>query len=108
VAEESQRSRVFFQAIVPISAAVIGGLVGAIATTWVQAGNSDAAQMDTVVALLKDVSLTSQQKLQALETYKEISDRPWAIIRSLTSSLTSAVAIAIGAMIAGGVFFRRN
>jgi hypothetical protein len=108
VAEESRRSRIFFRAVVPITAAVIGGLVGAIATAWVQAGNSDAAQMDAVVALLKDVSLTPQQKLQALEAYKEISDRPWGIIRSLTSSLTSAVAIGIGAMIAGGFFIRRN
>ena len=97
---ETRKEKIFYQVIVPI----VGAVLGAITATWFQSASIDRAQLQDVIQLLRDPSLTAPQKLQALELYKEITDRPWSIIRSLVSMLTMTVAIAVGAMVAGGFF----
>lgn len=101
---ESKRERFVYQGLIPVIAAI----VGAIAATWVQSANIDQAQLSDVVSMLKDPALSADQKLQALNLYKEITDRPWAILRSLTTMLTMSVSIAVGAAVAGGFFIKKH
>ncbi|HMG46806.1 MAG TPA: hypothetical protein VK614_05045 [Allosphingosinicella sp.] len=101
---ETRKEKFLYQVVVP----VIGAILGAIAATWFQSASIDKAQLQDVIHLLRDPLLTAPQKLQALEVYKEITDRPWSIIRSLVTTLTMTISIAIGAMVAGGFFMRRN
>ncbi len=103
MALETAKERVIYQGIVPIIAAIIG----AFAATWFQSFTVDQAQIADVVSLLKDPELKPDQKLQALKLYEQITDRPWSIIRSLTTTLTVAITMALGAMVAGG-FFNKN
>jgi ABC-type uncharacterized transport system permease subunit len=100
---ESRRERLIYQGAIPVVAAI----AGAMAATWFQSASIDQAQLHDVVALLQDPKLTSAQKLQALEIYKEITDRPWGIIRSLTSTLTTAAIFVLTALVMGG-FFRKQ
>ena len=101
---ESRKERILYQAVVPIAAAILG----AIAATWFQSAIIDKTQLADIVHLLKDPQLTAQQKLQGLNIYKEITDRPWSVIRSLVSYLGLSVSMGIGAAVAGGWFQRRN
>ncbi len=97
---ETGKQRLFWQGVVPI----VGAIIGAVCATWFQATTIDQAQLSDVVALLKEPQLNAQQKIQALEIYKEISDRPWSIVRSLVSTFTMAVSVCVGALVFGGVF----
>ena len=104
MAIDSRRDRVIFHGIVP----VLGAILGAIAATWFQSSNLDHAQLDDVMKLIKDQSLSPQQKLQALEIYKEITDRPWSLIRSVVSYFGIALGSIIGALTVGGFFSRHS
>ena len=84
MAIEGRRDAIIYKIVVP----VVGAIAGAIVATWLGAANADNAQLSDVVSLLKDPSLSAQQKLQALEIYKDITDRPWSVIRSLVTTLT--------------------
>jgi len=101
---ETRKDKLIYGIAVPI----IGAILGAIVATWIQASTIDKAQLADVVSLLKDPQLTAQQKIQALQMYREITDRPWGIIRSLTSMLTSAAMFAVGALVVGGYFRKDN
>jgi hypothetical protein len=100
MALESSKERLFWQGVVPI----VGAVIGAVCATWFQASTIDQAQLSDVIALLKDPQLSAQQKIQALEIYKEISDRPWSVVRSLVNTFTLTVSVVIGALIYGGIF----
>jgi hypothetical protein len=104
MALESRRDKLIYGGFVPI----IGAVAGAIAATWFQTASLDQAQLDDVITLLKDPSLTAQQKLQALEIYREITDRPWELIRSLTTTFTMTVSVIVGALVFGGFFTKRT
>jgi hypothetical protein len=103
MALETFKERAIWQGAVPI----FGAIVGAVVATWFQASTIDKAQLSDVVALLKDPQLTAQQKLQALEIYREISDRPWSVIRSLLAYGGVALGSIIGALTVGGFFQKR-
>jgi ABC-type uncharacterized transport system permease subunit len=91
VALESPTEKIIYGLVVPILAAVIGALVA----TWFGAASVDHAQVQDVVGLLKDPNLSGPQKLKALEIYKEITDRPWGLARTLVTTAT-IIAAAIG------------
>ena len=101
---ETAKEKLLYQGVVPILAA----MAGAVAATWFQSLSFDNAQIADVIQLLKDPKLTAEQKLQALKIYQDITDRPWSVVRTLVNSLTMAVAIAVGALVAGGFFVRRS
>lgn len=100
MALDTRAERVVYQGLIP----VLGAVLGAIAATWYQSASMDSAQIGDITALLRDPQLNSQQKIQALEMYKEITDRPWYVIRSLTTSFTICVAMVLAALNAGGWF----
>jgi hypothetical protein len=102
MAIEGRRDTIIYKLIVPIT----GAILGAIAATWFRAASFDAAQLQDIVMLIKDDSLTGAQKTQALEIYKEITDRPWSIVRSLVASFSFAVAALIGLWAARGNPFK--
>jgi hypothetical protein len=97
MALETTKEKLIWQGLVPI----VGAVIGAIVATWFQAATIDKAQLADVVALLKDPSLTGPQKISALEIYKEITDRPWSVLRSLVS-----VGTVLGAAIGFAYAFR--
>jgi hypothetical protein len=39
------------------------------------------------MTVLGDTKLTGPEKLKALEVYREVTDRPWAIMRTLMTAL---------------------
>jgi hypothetical protein len=92
MAIEGRRDTVIYKVIVPISGAVLGAVIA----TWIRSASIDNAQLKDILIMIQDSSLTGSQKLQALQLYREITDRPWSILRSLVSSLT-VVAGMIGA-----------
>ena len=81
------REKLLYQVMVPVVAALLGVIAGAI----FQLFTLDKAQPVDVMSLLKDPAFSPAQKLQALNAYKEITDRPWAIIRSLVGIFTFVV-----------------
>lgn len=100
---ETKRQRLLYQGLVPIAAAIIG----AISATWFQSTSIDQAQLNDVISLIGDPKLSSEQKLQALELYREITDRPWAIIRSLVTAFTMTLSVVVGALVFGGYFNKK-
>ena len=92
---ETRRERIIYFALVPLIAAVLGALATAIFT-------GQGCAIDTpnsVVDILGSSGLSSAEKMKALEVYREVSDRPWSLVRSLTTLLfvllgASAFAIA--------------
>jgi hypothetical protein len=101
--DESRRQQLIKQWVVPIAAAIIGGVAG----SFVQATSFDSAQVSDIVSVLKDPALSAEQKMRALEVYQEITDRPWSIIRSLVTFLGIALGTVIGSLIVGGYFQRK-
>ncbi|WP_143051844.1 hypothetical protein [Sphingomonas palmae] len=101
---ESKRDKILYQVVVPVATALLGAAAGAV----FQAVTLDKAQISDVIALLKDPALTAAQKLQALAVYKEITDRPWAIIRTFSGAITFAVPTVLMAMVVGGQFQRKG
>ena len=81
MAIEGRQDTIIYKVLVPIA----GAVAGALAATWFGAASIDNSQLLDVITLIKDPALSAAQKLQALNTYKEITDRPWAIVRQLTS-----------------------
>ena len=93
MAIEGRRDTIIYKIIVPVA----GAVAGALAASWFRAASIDNAQLSDVIALIKDPVLSASQKLQALNIYKEITDRPWAIVRSLTSAATTlAIVLVMG------------
>jgi hypothetical protein len=103
MAEESPRQRIVKNWVVPIAAAVIGGIAG----SFVQATSFDTAQVSDIISVMKDPSLTAEQKIQALQIYEKITDRPWSIIRSMVTYLGIALGSVLGALTVGGFFQRK-
>ncbi|RYD47814.1 MAG: hypothetical protein EOP60_16780 [Sphingomonadales bacterium] len=100
---ETRRERLIYQGAVPVIAAI----AGALAATWFQSANIDQAQLADIVRLISDPKLSADQKIQALNLYKEITDRPWYIMRNLATALGFAFMWAVGAAAAGG-YFRKD
>ena len=103
MADESRRQNLIKHWVVPIAAAVIGGIAG----SFVQATIFDSAQLSDIISVLKDPALAADQKIRALEIYEEITDRPWSIIRSLVTFSGMALGTVIGSLIVGGYFQRK-
>jgi hypothetical protein len=101
---ETRRDKLIYHGFIP----VLGAILGAIAATWFQSANLDNSQLHYVVTLLKDPALSAQEKLQALEIYKEITDRPWSVIRSIVTFFGISLGSLIGAMTVGGFFSRSS
>ena len=101
---ETPKERLLYQGAVPILAA----MAGAVAATWFQSVTFDNAQIADVITLLKDPTLSADQKLQALKMYQDITDRPWSVVRSLVTTLTMTISVAVGALVVGGFFNRRS
>ena len=100
---ETKRERLIYQGAI----SVIAAIAGALAATWFQSANVDQAQLADIVKLISDPKLTAEQKIQALSLYKEITDRPWLIMRNLATTLGFAIMWGIGAAAAGG-YFRKD
>jgi uncharacterized membrane protein len=92
MALNTTREKLIWQGVVPI----VGAIVGAVVATWFQASTIDKAQLADIIVLLKDPQLTAQQKIQALEIYREITDRPWSLVKGLASSLLGILAVSVG------------
>ena len=91
---ETKREKLIYYGAVPIIAAAIGATV----TAWMQAYAFDQSQSLDVAAILADKTLTGKEKLQALQIYSNMTDRPWAIARSLTNFLFVALGVFGGAI----------
>ena len=103
MSEQSRGQQIVKNWVVPVCAAVVGGIAG----SFVQATSFDTAQVSDIVAVMKDPALTADQKLQALQIYEKITDRPWSIIRSLLTYFSIALGSLIGALTVGGYFQRK-
>ena len=103
MANEDRRQQIITQWVVPITAAIIGGIAGSV----FQAASFDNAQVSDIISVLKDPALSADQKMKALEVYQAITDRPWSIIRSLVTYLGVALGSVVGALTVGGYFHRK-
>jgi hypothetical protein len=86
---ETRRERVIYLGVVP----VVGAILGAVATSIFQIATGPGADFPTAIEVMKDASLSSADKLEVLKMIKEVSDRPWSVIRTLLTSLTFLVGI---------------
>lgn len=96
---ETNREKLLFYAVVPIIAAAAGAFVTSMiqGQTCLPEGGAD------LLAILKDGTMTGEQKLKALEVYKEVTGRPWSLIGSVSASI-----FAIGGFMAAYLATRRN
>jgi hypothetical protein len=101
--EDTRGQRIVKTWAIPIVTAIIGGVAG----SFVQATSFDSANISDIVAVMKDPALTADQKMQALQIYEKITDRPWNIIRSLVTYLGVAVGAVIGSLTYGNYFQRK-
>ena len=102
--ESRQRDWWIDKLIIPVMAAIIG----AIAASWFQASALDHAQLKGVVALIKDPAMSADQKIKALDIYREITDRPWSLIRTLVTSVTVFLPMFLMALLYRGRFDRNG
>ena len=105
--KEEKREAFLYKILVPIVGAILAAMVGTVVLIWFRSANMDNAQLKDVMVLIKDPQLNASQKLQALSIYKEITDRPWSILRSLLMFLGFSISSVIGALTVGGFFNRR-
>ena len=89
MAIESKREKIVYYGVFPIAAAI----VGALATAIFQAANAPDFHLPNAMAVIKDTSLTSAEKIKLIEMIKDVGDRPWSVIRSLATSFTFLVAV---------------
>jgi hypothetical protein len=86
---ESRREKVIYLGLVPVVAAILGSL----ATAIFQIAATPSSEFPTAIEILKDPLLGNAEKVKLLEMVKEIGDRPWSVIRTLTTSLTFIVGV---------------
>jgi hypothetical protein len=79
-------------------------ILGAILAAIFQAVTFDQAQLSDITALLRDEGLSATQKIQALNTYKEITDRPWSVIRSIVTTASIMLPMFLMALVYRGFF----
>lgn len=80
---ETRGEKIFYRAFIPVVSVIIGALA-----TVVFSGSACQLGSETdFISILSSQELGGPEKLKALEIYKEVTDRPWGILRSLVSSL---------------------
>ena len=89
MALESRREKIIYYGVVP----VVGAVLGAIAASIYAGMAADQSQLMELRAIIQDSSMTGAQKLQALEMYREMTDRPWSVVRSLVGILAVSVGL---------------
>lgn len=100
---ERTRDRVIFLGVVPILAAVAGSAFGAL----MQAQACSVVGATEIKALLENAQLNGAQKLEFMQQYMQLTDRPWSLARSVMTILTFSTGAAIAWLTFSGGF-RRN
>lgn len=96
MALETTREKIIYGALVPLSASVLTALATVVFT-------GDACQLapgTDFLTILQNQRLSGPEKMKALELYTSVTDRPWSVVRSLTSMTT----ILVGAWVAMWAF----
>ena len=99
---ETKVDRFIYMGAVPVLAAMLGGVAGAL----IQAEACSIVGASEIKALLVNAQLNGAQKIQFMKDYMELTDRPWALARSVVSFITFSGASAIGLFAASGGFRR--
>jgi hypothetical protein len=84
----TRKEKIVFLGLVPILAAV----GGALATVLLSGDSCRLGPGTDFMTVLRDSSLTGPEKIKALEVYRDVTGRPWAVI----SALISVGAVSIG------------
>lgn len=100
---ETKLDRVIYMGAVPLLAAMLGGVAGAL----LQAQSCSIVGASEIKALLENAQLNGAQKIQFMKDYLELTDRPWSLARSVVTFVTSAGTLALGFFAASGGFSRR-
>ena len=103
VLPETKLDRFIYMGAVPLLAAMLGGVAGAL----LQAQSCSIVGASEIKALLENAQLNGAQKVQFMKDYLELTDRPWSLARSVVTFVTSAGTLALGFFAASGGFSRR-
>lgn len=101
---ETKTDRFISMGVIPVLAAVFGAAAGAL----MQAQSCSVVGATEIKALLTNAQLDGTQKLEFMKTYLELTDRPWALARSIVGFVTFAGSIGLGLFAAAGGFRRSN
>lgn len=100
---ERKIDRVFYLGVIPVLAGVIGSVVGAL----MQAQSCSVVGATEIKSLLENAQLNGQQKIQFMQDYLQLTDRPWVLARNVVTFLTFTGSAMVGLFIASGGFKRR-
>lgn len=99
---ESKMDRFVFLGAIPVVAAVMGSVVGAL----MQAQACSVVGASEIQSLLLNAQLTGIQKIEFMKQYMEVTDRPWGLARSVVSFLTISGTMVVGVFATNGGFRR--
>lgn len=100
---ESKLDRVIYLAVIPVLAAVLGSIAGAL----FQAQVCSVVGASEIQSLLENTQMDGTQKLAFMETYMEITGRPWDLARSAMNLLLFGSGVLLSSWVVSGGF-RRN
>jgi hypothetical protein len=100
---ETTKDRVIYLGVIPVLAAVLGSVGGAL----FQADSCSVTGIGELQALVQNAQLTGAQKIEFMKQYMELTDRPWSVARSVVSYTAGFCMAALG-LFAGSGGFRRG
>lgn len=91
---ETRKERIILLGIIPIAAAVRGSA----ATVFFGGSSCQLGPGTDFMSVLQTSGMSGEEKMKVLELYRDVSDRPWSLMRSLVGILAVSCGMLVWAL----------